>query len=57
MIIRYCLALQAKSAAAYNEIRFDEKNWDWLCSITKSKEDFQIIKITSIQNKVLTMKK
>ena len=25
MIIRYCLALQAKSAAAYNEIRFDEK--------------------------------
>ena len=57
MIIRYCLALQAKSAAAYNEIRFDEKNWGWLCCITKSKEDFQIIKITSIQNKVLTMKK
>ena len=25
MIIWYCLALQAKSAAAYNEIRFDEK--------------------------------
>ena len=25
MIIRYCLALQAKSAAAYNEIRFNEK--------------------------------
>ena len=25
MIVRYCLALQAKSAAAYNEIRFDEK--------------------------------
>ena len=25
MIIRYCLALQAKSAAAYNEIRYDEK--------------------------------
>ena len=25
MIIQYCLALQAKSAAAYNEIRFDEK--------------------------------
>ena len=25
MIIRYCLALQAKSAAAYNEMRFDEK--------------------------------
>ena len=26
MIIRYCLALQAKSAAAYNEIRYDEKS-------------------------------
>ena len=25
MMIRFCLALQAKSAAAYNEIRFDEK--------------------------------
>ena len=25
VIIRYCLALQAKSAAAYNEIRYDEK--------------------------------
>ena len=25
MIIRYCLALQAKSAAAYNKIRYDEK--------------------------------
>ena len=25
MIIRYCLALQAKSAAAYNEIRYDIK--------------------------------
>ena len=25
MIIRYCLTLQAKSAAAYNEICFDEK--------------------------------
>ena len=25
IIIRYCLALQAKSAAAYNEIRYDEK--------------------------------
>ena len=26
MIIRYCLALQAKSAAAYNEICYDEKS-------------------------------
>ena len=25
MIIPYCLALQAKSAAAYNEVRHDEK--------------------------------
>ena len=25
MIIRYCLALQVKSAAAYNEICYDEK--------------------------------
>ena len=25
MIIQYCLALQAKSALAYNEIRYDEK--------------------------------
>ena len=25
MIIRYCLALQAKSTAAYNEIHYDEK--------------------------------
>ena len=25
MIIRYCLALQAKSAAAYNKIHYDEK--------------------------------
>ena len=25
VIIRYCLALQAKSAAAYNEIRYDAK--------------------------------
>ena len=26
VIIRYCLALQAKSAAVHNEIRYDEKN-------------------------------
>ena len=25
MIIRYCLALQAKSSAAYEQIRYDEK--------------------------------
>ena len=25
MVIRYCLALQAKSGAPYNEIRYDEK--------------------------------
>ena len=37
MIIWYCLALQAKSAAPYYK-------------------DFEIIKIISIQNKVLTMK-
>ena len=26
MIIRYCLALCAKSSAAYDEIRYDEKS-------------------------------
>ena len=26
VIVWYCLALQAKSAAAYNEIRYDEKS-------------------------------
>ena len=30
--------MQAKSAAAYNEIRYDKKNWHWLRCITKSKK-------------------
>ena len=51
MIIRYCLALQAKSAAAYNEIRLG-----LALLYYQVKEDFEIIKIISIQNKVLPMK-
>ena len=37
MIIGYCLALQAKSAAAYNGIPYGEKTGIGCC-ITKSKK-------------------
>ena len=49
MIIGYCLALQAKSAAAYSETCCYEKAETGVVA-------FEVIKITSIQNKDLTMK-
>ena len=54
MIIRYCSALQAKSAAVHNEILYDEKNGINFVLVPRQRrlrEDF-----ISIQNKVLTMK-
>ena len=35
MIIRYCLALQAKSAATYQEICYDEKNGTGFVVLTR----------------------
>ena len=55
MIIRYFLALQTRSAAAYVEIRSDEKTGAGLV-VFRVKEDFEMIKVISNQNKVLTMK-
>ena len=44
MIIRYCLALQEKSVAAYNEIFYDEKTGTGCC-ITKSKKTSRLQKL------------
>ena len=58
MIIRYCLALQTKSAAAYNKIRYDDmmEKLELALLYYQVKEDFEIIKIIFGRNKVLTMK-
>ena len=54
MIIRYCLALQAKSAAAYNEIRYDAKTGTGFVVLPSQRRprDFNHEIINELKNKV-----
>ena len=36
VVIRYFLLLGSKPAAAYDDICYNEKNWDWICDTSSS---------------------